>query len=194
MPMALALRDQHHHTYGDYCRWPEDARYELIDGQAYAMAPGPNRLHQEIGFGLARQVADALEGSGCRVYVAPFDVRLPRGSEADDAIDTVVQPDISVICDRTKLDDRGCRGAPDWVIEVLSPGSASHDQILKRSLYERHCVREYWLVHPVDQIVTVYRLVDRAYGRPDIYELRDTLTCGILPQVVIDWARVLRES
>jgi len=117
--MALALRDHQRHTYGDYCRWPEDVRYELIDGQAYAMSPGPNRRHQEVVGALFRQVADALEGSPCRTYVAPFYVRLPRGHEADDDIDTVVQPDIMVVCDRTKLDDRGCRGAPDWVIEVL---------------------------------------------------------------------------
>ncbi len=190
--MALAQRDHQHHTYGDYCSWPDDVRYELIDGQAYAMSPGPNRRHQEVGFEIARQIADALEGSPCRTYVAPFDIRLPRGNEADDDIDTVVQPDIMVVCDRTKLDDRGCRGAPDWVIEVLSPSSASHDQILKRALYERHGVREYWLIHPVDLIVTVYRLVDGAYGRPDIFELKDTLACGILPEVVIDWARVVR--
>ena len=192
--MALALRDQHRHTYGEYCTWPEDVRYELIDGQAYAMSPGPSRRHQELGFEVARQIADALEGTGCRVYVAPFDVRLPRGSEEDDDIDTVVQPDLLVICDRTKLDDRGCRGAPDWVIEVLSPSSSSHDQILKRAVYERHGVREYWLIHPVDLVVTVYRLVDGAYGKPDIYELKDTLACGILPEVIIDWARVLREE
>jgi len=192
--MALVLRDHQRHTYGEYCRWPEDVRYELIDGKAYAMSPAPSRRHQEIGFEIARQVADALEDSGCRVYVAPFDVRLPRGDEADDAIDTVVQPDISVICDRAKLDDRGCRGAPDWVVEVISAGSASHDQILKRELYERHGVREYWLIHPVDQIVTVYRLLDGSYGKPDIHELKDTLACGILPAVVIDWARALREG
>lgn len=190
--MALPLRDRQRHTYREYCGWPEDVRYELIDGQAYAMSPGPNRRHQEISFELARQVADALEGSPCRPYVAPFDVRLPRGSEADDDIDTVVQPDILVVCDREKLDDRGCRGAPDWVIEILSPGTASHDQILKRAVYERHGVREYWLVHPVDLVVTIYRLVDGAYGKPDIHELKDTLACGILPEVVIDWARVLR--
>jgi Uma2 family endonuclease len=192
--MGLALRDQQRHTYREYCTWPEDVRYELIDGQAYAMSPGPSRRHQEIGFEVARQVADALEGTGCRVYVAPFDVRLPRGSEKDDDIDTVVQPDLMVVCDRAKLDDRGCRGAPDWVIEVLSPSSAGHDQILKRAVYERHGVKEYWLIHPVDQVVTVYRLVDGAYGKPDIYELKDTLACGILPEVVIDWARVLREE
>jgi Uma2 family endonuclease len=192
--MGLALRDQQRHTYREYCTWPEDVRYELIDGQAYAMSPGPSRRHQEIGFEVARQVADALEGTGCRVYVAPFDVRLPRSNEVDDDIDTVVQPDLMVVCDRAKLDDRGCRGAPDWVIEVLSPSSAGHDQILKRAVYERHGVKEYWLIHPVDQVVTVYRLVDGAYGKPDIYELRETLACGILPEVVIDWARVLREE
>jgi Uma2 family endonuclease len=192
--MALPLRDRQRHTYREYCGWPEDVRYELIDGQAYAMSPGPNRRHQELVIEILRQVADALEGSPCRPYVAPFDVRLPRGNEADDEIDTVVQPDILVVCDRAKLDDRGCRGAPDWVIEVLSPGTASHDQILKRAVYERHGVREYWLVHPVDLVVTIYRLVDGAYGRPDIHELKDTLACGILPAVVIDWARVLREE
>ena len=192
--MSLTLRDQHRHTYAEYCSWPEDVRYELIDGQAYAKSPGPNRRHQELVGEIFRQIADTLEGAPCRVYVAPLDIRLPRGNEADDDVDTVVQPDISVICDRTKLDDRGCRGAPDWVIEVLSPSSASHDQILKRALYERHAVREFWLIHPVDRIVTIYRLMDSAYGRPDIYELKDTLPCGILPEVVIDWARAVRDE
>ena len=192
--MALALRDPQRHTYAEYCRWPEDVRYELIDGQAYAMSPGPNRRHQELVGEVFLQIGNALRESPCRVYVAPLDIRLPHGNEADDDVDTVVQPDISVICDRTKLDDRGCRGAPDWVIEVLSPSSASHDQILKRAIYERHGVREFWLIHPVDLIVTVYRLVDGAYGKPDIHELKDTLACGILPEVVIDWARVVREG
>lgn len=192
--MGLALRDQQRHTYGEYCTWPEDVRYELIEGRAYAMSPGPNRRHQELLGEIFRQIADALEGTGCRVYVAPLDVRLPRANEADDDVDTVVQPDISVVCDRSKLDDRGCRGAPDWVIEVLSPSTAGHDQILKRAVYERHGVREYWLIHPADKVVTVYQLVDGAYGKPEISELKDTLPCGILPEVVIDWARVLREE
>ncbi len=192
--MPLALRDHQHHTYRDYCAWPDDVRYELIDGHAYAMSPAPSRHHQEIVFETARQIADALEGSGCRVYVAPFDVRLPHADEADDVVDTVVQPDLSVICDPAKLDDRGCRGAPDWVVEVLSPGSAGHDQIVKRDVYERHGVREYWLVHPVDRIVTVYRLVDGAYGKPDVHELVGALPCAAVPAVTIDWARVLREG
>jgi Uma2 family endonuclease len=192
--MPLALRDHQQHTYRDYCAWPDEVRYELIDGHAYAMSPAPSRQHQELVFEIGRQIADALEGSGCRVYLAPFDVRLPRADEADDDVDTVVQPDLSIICDPAKLDDRGCRGAPDCVIEVLSPGSAGHDQILKRDVYERHGVREYWLVHPVDRVVIIYRLIDGAYGKPDIHELTGAVACSALPAVVIDWQRVLRED
>jgi Uma2 family endonuclease len=190
--MGLPLRDTLRHTYGDYLEWPEDVRYELIDGIAYAMAPAPLRLHQEILGEVFRQVGNALEGRPCRPFVAPFDVRLPRASEADRDIDTVVQPDLVVVCDRAKLDERGCRGAPDWVVEILSPSTAGHDLIVKRRLYERVGVREYWLVHPVDRVVTVYRLQDGGFGAPDIYELTETLAVGILPEVVIDWDRALQ--
>ena len=193
-PMGLPLRDIEHHSYADYVAWPDDARYELIDGIAYAMSPAPTRRHQEVAGEIFRHIAEALEGSPCRPYIAPFDVRLPHGDKADDAsIDTVVQPDISVICDRSKLDERGCVGAPDWIIEVLSPGTASHDQIVKRALYERAGVREYWLVHPVDRIVTIYLLDQGAYGRPDVRELVGELAPTVLPEVLIPWERVLRE-
>jgi Uma2 family endonuclease len=191
--MGLPLRDAQHHTYGDYCRWPEDARYELIDGRAYAMAPAPSPRHQEIALELARQIADALEELPCRVYLAPFDVRLPRADEADDEIESVVQPDLSIICDRSKIDERGCRGAPDWIIEILSPTTAGHDQIVKRDLYERHGVREYWIVHPTDLVVTVYSLVDGAYGKPDVHELAGTLAARVLPDVTVAWEKVIRK-
>jgi len=190
--MSRPLRDPGRHTYGEYCGWPEDQRYELIDGLAFAMAPAPTRQHQRLSFELAREVANALEGSGCEVNVAPFDVRLPEGDEADDDIDTVVQPDISVVCDPSKLDDKGCRGAPDWVIEVLSPGSAGHDQVRKLALYERHGVTEYWLVHPVDRVVIIYRLEDGAYGRPLVSELQGCSGCRACPGAEIDWGRVVK--
>ncbi len=192
--MGLPQRDLERHTYADYLTWPDAMRYELIDGLAYAMGPAPVRRHQEVAGEVFRQIADALEGSPCRPYIAPFDVRLPRVDEVDDAVDTVVQPDISVICDKIKLDERGCRGAPDWVIEVLSPRSASHDQIVKRALYELVGVREFWLVHPVDNIVTIYLLENGAYGKPALQELVGTTAATILPQVLIDWGRVLREG
>ena len=192
--MGLPQRDLEFHTYAEYAAWPDDVRYELVDGIAYAMGPAPTRRHQEVVLELARQIADALEGSPCRPYIAPFDVRLPRADEADDKIDTVVQPDISVICDKTKLDERGCRGAPDWIVEVLSPGSAGHDQVVKRELYERVGVREYWLVHPADLVVTIYLLHAGAYGKPAVHELAGTTAATFLPEVSIDWARVLRET
>jgi Uma2 family endonuclease len=190
--MSLALRDPDLHTYGDYRGWPEDQRYELIDGVAYAMAPAPSRQHQRLAFELAREIADALEGSGCEVNVAPFDVRLPEADEADDAIATVVQPDISVVCDPSRLDDRGCRGAPDWIIEVLSAGTAGHDQVRKLALYERHGVKEYWLVHPVDRVLIIYRLEDGAYGRPVVSELTGRSNCRACADVEVDWARVVQ--
>lgn len=190
--MPLPLRDNQAHTYGEYLSWPEEQRYELIDGVAYAMSPAPTRIHQRLVFEVSRQIADALEDSPCEVNVAPFDVRLPATNEADAAITTVVQPDISVVCDPAKLDERGCRGAPDWIIEVLSPGSAGHDQIRKLSLYERHGVSEYWLAHPTDRIVSVYLLVDGAYARPRIHEMQERLASASFPQVSINWTRVLK--
>jgi Uma2 family endonuclease len=144
-------------TFHDYQQWEGDERYELIDGEAYAMSPAPSRRHQDVVFGLARQLADALEGGPCRVYLAPFDVRLPRATEADAEIDTVVQPDISVICDEKKLDDAGCRGAPDVIVEVISPATAARDRILKRDLYQLHGVGEYWLIDPEKRSLTIYR-------------------------------------
>jgi Uma2 family endonuclease len=191
--MGLPRRDNEYHTYGDYCSWPDDVRYELIDGVAYAMGPAPVRRHQGILGEVFRQVANILEGSPCRPYIAPFDVRLPKADEIDNHVDTVVQPDLVVICDRAKLDDKGCRGAPDWVVEVLSPSTAGHDQILKRALYQRVGVREYWLVHPADRIVTIYTLKEGTYGVPDVRELVGTSAVGVLPEIVIDWERVVRE-
>ncbi len=135
--MSLPQRDEQHHTYGEYLQWPDDRRYELIDGVAYAMTPAPTRRHQEVLLEIARQVANALLHHACKAFIAPFDVRLPKGDEADEQVDTVVQPDLSVVCDPDKLDERGCRGAPDWVVEVLSPATASHDHKLKRAVYER---------------------------------------------------------
>ena len=120
--MALAQRDTQHHTYGEYLTWSDDHREELIDGVAYVREPpAPSRPHQELVGELHYQVRTALEGKPCRVYIAPFDVRLPKSDEADEKIDTVVQPDVFIVCDRRKIDQRGMRGAPDWLAEVLSP-------------------------------------------------------------------------
>ncbi|WP_374089840.1 Uma2 family endonuclease [Methylomicrobium lacus] len=185
--MGLALKDALFHCYGDYLTWPDDVRYELIDGVAYMMAPAPDLPHQDVAGEIYFQARQALQGKSCRAFIAPVDVRLPKYEEADDKIDTVVQPDVLVVCDSNKLDRRGVRGAPDWIVEVLSPSTAGHDQIKKRQLYERYGVREYWLVHPVDRVLTVYRLQGDEYGKPEIYELKGETAVGILPEIVIQW-------
>ena len=185
--MGLALRKEKHYTYADYLQWPDETRYELIDGEAFLMSPAPLVEHQEVAGEVYYQLRNQLDGQPCRPYIAPVDVRLPRKDEADAAIDTVVQPDILVVCDPHKIDRRGVRGAPDWVLEVLSPSTAAHDQIAKRRTYERAGVREYWLVHPGDRTLTVYLLDNGQYGRPEIYELKDATPIGVLPGVSIAW-------
>lgn len=190
--MGLPLRDSKLHTYGEYLTWPENVRYELINGEAYLMAPAPSVDHQRLVGDLFRQIADTLDGRGCEAFIAPFDVRLPRGDEADEAVDTVVQPDLTIVCDPEKIDRRGCRGAPDWVIEVLSPATAAHDQTVKLGAYERAGVPECWFVHPTDRTVTVYRLANGHYGRPDIFELVGALPCHSVDNVTIDWDRISR--
>ncbi len=177
-----------YYTYADYQFWPEEVRYELIEGTAYAMAPAPTRTHQNLVGELFVQVKTALRGKPCQAFVAPFDVRLPHADEHDDEVHTVVQPDVLVVCDASKVDERGVRGAPDWVAEVISPTSAARDQIVKLALYERAGVREFWLLHPTYRLVSVYRLLEGRYQRPEIREMQGTLEIGILPDVIIDFA------
>jgi len=186
--MGLPKRDNSRYTYSDYSAWPEDIRYELVDGTAYAMAPAPSRLHQSFVGELYRQTANALKGTSCVPYIAPTDVRLPTPGQSDDATDTVVQPDLLVVCDPSKLDERGVRGAPDWIVEVLSPATASHDQIVKLTAYERAGVREVWLVHPSDRVVSVYVLDGTTYGRAKIFELDGILEVKSVPGISINWS------
>ena len=128
-------------------------------------------------------MANALKGKSSHAYVAPFDVRLPKSGEADEEVDTVVQPDVLVVCDGQKLDERGMRGAPDWVAEVLSPTTAGHDQTTKLAAYERAGVPEVWLIHPTDRTLTIYRLAAGRYGHATVLELKGqtpiTSVCGV---------------
>lgn len=187
--MTLSRRDTLHHTYGEYLTWP-DERTELIDGTAYVREPpAPSRSHQVLVSELHYQVRLALEGKPFHVYIAPFDVRLPKNGEADELIDTVVQPDMLIVQDLAKLDDRGMRGAPDWIAEVLSPSTASHDQTVKLRTYERAGVGEVWFIDSCDRTLTVYRLDGPRYGRPDILELKGRTAISAVPDISIDWDR-----
>ena len=190
--MTILKRDTHYHTYADYLTWSRTYGDELIDGTAYVREPpSPSYSHQGIVVELCRQAANALEGKPCRVLVAPLDVRLPKSTEEDDQVDTVVQPDVFIVSDLKKLDARGVRGAPDWVAEVLSPSTARHDQTIKLSAYERAGVREVWFIDPIDLKLTMYRLVAGHYGRATTVELKGRTPLTAVPGVTIDWAKVL---
>jgi Uma2 family endonuclease len=190
--MTLLKRDTHYHTYADYLTWSRSYGDELINGTAYVREPpAPSWLHQGVVVELCRQIANALEGKPSRVRVAPLDVRLPKSTGEDDQVDTVVQPDVLIVSDLKKVDARGIRGAPDWVAEVLSPSTASHNRTVKLSAYERAGVREVWLIDPVDRTLTIYQLEAGSYGRATILELKGRTQLTAVPGVTIDWARVL---
>lgn len=183
MPSA-AIKTDHHYTYADYLRFPEDERWEIIDGVAYAMSPAPTVRHQDLLGELFSQVHQRLRDTPCRAFMAPVDVRFVRAETTD----KVVQPDLSVVCDRDKIVEAGIVGAPDWIVEVISPSTAGRDQIQKRALYEREGVREYWLVHPVDRVLTIYRLQPNGvFGMPDIMELNGTVAVQAVLGVEVDW-------
>ncbi|WP_342455525.1 Uma2 family endonuclease [Caloramator sp. Dgby_cultured_2] len=145
-------------TYKEYLNLPEGERVELIDGYVYNMV-APSRIHQEVSMNLSRIFSNFLLGKECKVYAAPFDVRLIKEGQREDEADTVVQPDLSIICDKSKLDERGCKGAPDMIIEIVSPSTASIDYIKKLNLYEKFKVKEYWIVNPIEKIVIVFCLI-----------------------------------
>ena len=189
-----AAKNEKRYTYGNYLGWPEGERWELIEGAPYDMTPAPSIEHQRISGEFFRQISNFLFDKDCEVFAAPFDVRLPESQEADDEIITVVQPDIAVICDPARLDTRGCRGAPDFVIEILSPATAAKDQIQKVALYEKHGVKEYWTGHPSDRLITVRLLeADGKYGIPKIYEAKGLLPVSTLPGLEIDLDSVFRK-
>ncbi|HAO19544.1 MAG: hypothetical protein BWK80_16720 [Desulfobacteraceae bacterium IS3] len=191
--MGFPLKKTETYAYGDYLRWPEDERWELIYGDAYNMSAAPSTRHQLVSGELYRQIANFLSDKACKVLSAPFDVRLPNRNEADEEVETVVQPDISVICDLKKIDDRGCRGAPDFIAEITSPFTASKDNIRKVALYEKHGVKEYWIIHPFDNIVYVRLLNENGrYGSPAIYEALGQLEIATLPGLKIDLELLFR--
>jgi Uma2 family endonuclease len=190
--MTVRKRDTHHHTYADYLIWSNTYGDELIDGTAYVREPpSPSWSHQMIVVELSRQIANALEHRPCRLGVAPIDVRLPKSDEDDDEVNTVVQPDLLIVSDVHKIDARGMRGAPDWLAEVLSPSTASHDRMVKLPAYERAGVREVWLIHPSDRTLTIYLLEAGHYRRPTVLQLKGQTSLTAVAGVTIDWDSVL---
>jgi Uma2 family endonuclease len=158
-PAAEQLENEHY-TYADILQWEEGGRYELFDGEALMLA-APSRVHQEVLGALFNRLYNFLEGKTCKVYPAPFGVRLfPREDDSDDVF---FEPDITVICDPAKLDDRGCKGAPDLVVEILSPSSLKNDLLYKLNKYLEAGVREYWIVDPGEKTLSVNILEQGRY-------------------------------
>ena len=181
-------------TYANYLTWEDDQQWELIDGVAFYMSPSPSRLHQELLHALARPIADYLDDKKYTVFVAAFDVCLTsHANDSNDEIDTVVQPDIFVVCDPEKLDDRACKGAPDLIVEILSPSTLKRDITTKYELYQRHGVKEYWLVYPNDRTLLIYKLSDEGrYAAPEVFGEDDAVPVPLLGDLVIDMGKVFR--
>lgn len=191
-PLARKLEERF--TYGDYLTWDDDERWELIDGVLFNMTPTPRVVHQRILMEIGVQFANFLHGKPHAVFFVPIDVRLPENDEPDDLVLTVVQPDLTVICDKGKLDEAGCRGAPDLIAEIFSPWTIQKDLKVKFERYERAGVREYWIVDPVGKTIQVFTLgADGRYGRPQVYVEGDKVRVGIFPDLEIDLGAAFAE-
>ena len=182
------------YTFADCLTWDENEHIEIIDGKAFMMAT-PSRIHQEISFEIGRQLGNYPEGNQCKVYLSPFGVRLfERAGDRPEDVDTIVEPDISVIRDRSKLDKYGCKGAPDMVIEVLSPSTQRHDQLVKLNLYQRAGVQEYWIVDPENRTVRVLLQTGNGiFQTHEVYGQEDVAKVNVLDGCFIELSKVFSE-
>jgi len=180
------------YSYADYLNWNFKERIELIMGKIFKMSPAPAMKHQRIASRMASQMYTSFKNKPCEVFFAPFDVRLTvKDKKTNKDIQTVVQPDICVICDESKLDKRGCLGSPDLVIEILSPGNSKKEMKQKFQVYESSGVREYWLVEPKDCCVFIYTLNEEGKyigHRPMTDD--EIMYSHILPEMKIDLALI----
>lgn len=184
---------QEKYTFADVLTWDEGERTEIINGEAFMLAT-PSSQHQAISMEISRQLANFLEGKRCRVYPAPFGVRLfEQDGDRPENVDTMVEPDISVVCDRSKIDKQGCKGAPDLIIEILSPSTRRHDRLVKLNLYQRAGVREYWIVDPDNESVQVFTLEDGALKIREDYGAQDVAKVNVLDGCFIELSKVFSE-
>ena len=189
----MPLPQEKRYTMADAMAWDESERIELIYGQPYMLAT-PIRAHQEALMELSAQLHEHLKGKRCKVYPAPFAVRLfERDGDDPDDVDTLVEPDISVVCDPGKLDKIGCKGAPDLVIEILFPSTTRHDRFTKFNLYQRAGVREYWIEDPSSKSVQVFVLEDGRYAAKDFGGAEDTIAVNVLEGCSINLTPVFAE-
>jgi len=191
--LAKKLEIKKRYTYTDYISWPDDERWEIIDGIPYNMSPAPTLNHQRISRRLLYYLEDYFKEKTCEVFDSPVDVMFPE-FENDKEIYDVVQPDIIVVCDKNKIkDDKGCFGAPDIAIEILSPSTASKDFIKKRMLYEKNKVKQYWIVDPQEKEIYIYKLQNKGkYGDPELYTEADKIKVNGFEGLEIDPGLIFR--
>jgi len=182
------------YSYADYVTWKFDETVELIKGKIMPMSPAPNVRHQRISIHLAALLYNHFKGKNCQVFAAPFDVRLydrKKSLLASIDIHTVVQPDLCVICDTSKLDAQGCNGAPEWIIEILSKGNSKKEMQIKYQLYAESGVGEYWLVYPYEQAIYQFILDDNGrYQLKAMYPNSGTAVPHLFPELAIDLSEV----
>ena len=174
------------YSYADYLSWTMDEMVEIIKGRVFKMSPAPKRIHQKISWRLSGLLYNYLKDKKCQAFSAPFDVRLPVKSIKNEEIFTVVQPDICVICDLEKLDDAGCIGAPDLIIEILSKGNNKKELKIKYEVYEESGIKEYWIIHPEEQTLLINKLVDDKYISSRLLTNGDEITTPILPAFTLN--------
>jgi Uma2 family endonuclease len=183
------------YSYADYLLWNFSERVELIKGKIFKMSPAPSRFHQEISMSITLVLAKLLKNQPCKFYYAPFDVRLINHKESTDEnkIFSVVQPDLCVICDSLKLDNKGCLGAPDLIIEILSPGNSKKEMDIKYDLYEENGVREYWIVNPSEKTISIYVLQNEKYIGLKPLIVDSKLQSSIFPELKF-WVKKIFED
>lgn len=191
--MALPA-EKERYTFADVLAWPDDDRAELIDGEPVMMAP-PTTAHQLISGEIFRQLGNYLEGKKCRAIPAPFAVRLfEKDGDNPEDVDTMVEPDISIVCNASKLDKHGCKGAPDMVVEILSPSTQRHDRLVKLGLYQRAGVREYWIVDPDSSTVQVFLQQDGSLQLHEVYDRQGVAKVNVLDGCFVELAKVFSEE
>lgn len=182
------------YSYANYLNWLFDERVELIRGKVFKMSPAPSPSHQQVSVRLSSELYFFLKTKSCKVYTAPFDVRFPKDSTADKDIYTVLQPDLCVICDLQKIDNRGCIGAPDIVVEILSPGNNKKELLYKYAVYEEFGVKEYWIVSPMDKTFLKYTLINGSYQPSKLFTISEKIYSDILPGFELDLDELFGEE
>ena len=182
------------YSYADYLTWKFNERVELFKGWIAKMSPAPSSNHQAISWEFSFEIASFFKKDSCKAFAAPFDVRLldSKKSKKDEQIFTVVQPDICVICDLNKIDEKGCIGAPDLIIEILSPGNGKRDLKFKYDLYEENAVKEYWIANPLEKNIMLYVLKAKKYHLKKIYFDDETIESVLFKGLKIDLKEIFK--